>query len=460
MQSMIVKTERVQERGSSIGMFSRQGVLTSLINSNFRDKGYKPPAHLHMRNEADLSTNESASRGKSPHSTQDHFFRSVSRERNPRIHVPFAPEIGKYKPTFNLVTPKPLIFTFSPMHSPTPRHRQHMPACLEAGTTCEFKIRDLNRQIGRKLKEIESYNLNVHELYNARLIEREIYRKLSDPEIIMLLAGSKRKERQVVEMSRLEEQVPTAEKVYKIVKEVDNLRKALNEIVSKNAQVLKSKEGENPPLPKKHVVLPIEFQKQTERPPTVKKNHRHAFEDLDLNRSTLEGNSHRVRKFDDYTPRKSDLVMPGKSKQIYHVPNTAFDFVRPRTNGAQIRIDKQKSRDKGFYKDYLNSSCDYSNLNDVSLLISAKTKDVVKMNKTTGRDGWLGTKTPVQNTKSNEVSPSNKTGQPRMFSASQNPTPRATRHPTPIASRMPTSRGVPRRGRTQSFADASQYLNF
>ena len=388
---MIVKTDKVRERGASIGVFSRQGFATTMLNSHFRDKGY-----LYGNTNLDSSDHhyETPHRKRKTRKTApSSCFRVIPRDKNPRLHIPCAPDVGLYKPSFSQVLSKPISLPINPLPNPVRRKASQSPTPDDVSTSCGYKIREIKRLIKKQLEEISAYRFSLQELIKAKLIESEVYERLSDPEMVSLCTddGHSRHRQRKIEPSNLQEQAEHAERVYHMAQEIDRMRETLKKLVDENMQALKEKEGVSPEKPKVHLNGPVRFDQQVDRPEIVRKDHVNAFEDLDVSRSSLHENSHRVRKFIDYTSRKPYLFEPRENiLQHYDVPIKTFDLIKPLQNRAQIILEKQKKREEFNKKEFLNSMCDYINLNKSSEVVSSrKDLSLVDMNKTTSRENHV-----------------------------------------------------------------------
>lgn len=405
---MIVKTDYIKERGVSIGMFSRQGASTATLNSNFRDKRLKhrpPPAEKNHDSSTNLQTEESTpskprQRGKS---AKDYFFRTVSREKNPRALSGQGTDAGLYKPKFDLVTGRAITLPISRLSENSARQTNNRPFCLQEAMTCEYKIRELQRKIAKKIEEVSENKLDLHALYNEKMIEKDVYKRLCDPELGIAsdLPGpmdspasrksyyqrkrySVRKGQTNVDLQVQQDKI---EGILNQVREIDELRAELQELTEQNYEEYLNKEGQIVEKVHKHVPTPIPLDHQTERPPLVKKDIIHAFEDISLNKSTLNESFSKIHKFSSYVDRNPYKSIKGKCLQSYFIPMSVFELTRTRTTCAQVRMDKQKERES-YYKTYLNSTCDYSNLNDLSFTSSVSRKDfsLVKMDRAVGRN--------------------------------------------------------------------------
>lgn len=392
---MLVKTDKVQEKGVSIGMFSRQGIATGTLNSHFRDKDFKSPSKAtdspeNIKKDSIEFNDEAIKEQHRGQFTQSYFFRSISREKDPRRPVRSGAD-GIYKPNFDAVHTKPISL---PLNQTSPT-KKGSGSDIES-RVCDFKIRDIKRKIATKFKELSFYKLDLQSLFNQKLIEKEVYARLMDPELGIVMNkpitssknSSYRSRNAMADEEELRKQQGYVGEAYSKVKELDSLRAQLKTIIAKNVEKLRQKEDEIVEKPQKHVGSPLPLKQQLKRPPLINPNRSYDHEDLNINKSTIEINAHRAHKFSSYVERNLWGNLEDKPSPSYNVSIETFYLTRPRTkNGAMVELGKQKRRDHILGKHYVLSTSDYTDLNETSLSVSPHKKDrsLVNMDRTAGR---------------------------------------------------------------------------
>jgi len=329
---MLVKTDAVKQNNRSIGMFSRNGKMTGLIHSIFREK--KDLTLTKKQEDEELfegfgdqeSVHSKEKVRQDPHRTSGSFyFRAVSRERSqpPRVKTP---EVGRYRPRFELVEPKSV--TYSSTREKLNRTftvEKQPPLCVKDGTLCEFKIRQLRRKIEDLRKVINSSDVDVEALYRNHLISRNIYKLFKSPSLKMFHQTPSKAPNEPTNMTTTQDNLELGfQNSHEIVNKIvtySNLKEELAGLVNKNKENFEKTGHKVNDRPRSSTPTPLAFSLQTQRPPVVKpqfESFHNEFSVIDLanpmNKTFTNDTLRNTRGFDKYTKRKP--VFPVKESAL------------------------------------------------------------------------------------------------------------------------------------------------
>jgi len=326
---MLVKTDAVKQNNRSIGMFSRNGKMTSLIHSIFREKkdlilGKKPeeeeffeglgePESVQAKEKVQQDMNRTSG---------SFYFRAVSREKSlpPRVKTP---EVGRYRPRFELVEPKSVTYSSTRERlNRTSTAEKQPPLCVKDGTLCEYKIRQLRRKIEDLRKVINNSDVDVEALYRSHLISRNIYKLFKSPSLKTFhqKAGNE-PTNMTTTQDNLELGFQNSHEIVNKIVTYNNLKEELAKLVNKNLENFEKTGHRINDRPRSSTPNPLAFNLQTPRPPVVKRqfeSFHNDFSMIDLgttmNRTFMNDTLRNTRGFEKQTKRKQ--VFPVKESAL------------------------------------------------------------------------------------------------------------------------------------------------
>ena len=186
---MLVKTENIRENAKSIGMFSRHGKMTTVINSIFKNKDEKV-----KKDSSDLdffsrlldqstTKQKEAEQKASTRLSSSFYFRATSREKAQGVR-PKTPDVGQYHPRRELVESKTVFYSNVREKARASRNTaRYTPNCIKSGAVCEYKARKIKKQIDELRTEINSANVDAELLYKNLLIGQDVYEMFKSPSL-------------------------------------------------------------------------------------------------------------------------------------------------------------------------------------------------------------------------------------------------------------------------------------
>ena len=392
---MIVKTDKVKEKGFSIGMFSRGGKATTLLDINFRDKNDEEKMKKIFlginldENEADDENKTKYSRPTTSLSDSkgSFYFNSISREKHPIFKREKTPDSGIYRPKYESIHSRTSSFIYRPSTSSVisntstdeiiKKDKRILPSCLIDGNTCNFKIRDMKRQINKIREQINNSNIDLKTLYNERIIDQKDYNLFKSPSLTLL----EKFENQPKTNSALLALQQNPNQLIELVNEYHSLKSDMSNLLAKNIQDLGITRMNIADRPRTTSQIPLNLGKQLSRP-NYSRLKNDFYTDYSMNTSFMNEAFHKIHKFESTTPRKV-FISKNKSLCEYDITNQILDKTRP-VSRAFIDIKQYYPR-KLPTKSFLNTSVDVVDVNEQIDKLGKTSPVIAEVSKGLGR---------------------------------------------------------------------------
>lgn len=330
---MLVKTDAVKQNNRSIGMFSRNGKMTSLIHSIFREKKDMTSSKNHIEDDLfegfgdqEAAQPKENARQEMNRTSGSFYFRSVSREKSqpPRVKTP---EVGRYRPRFEMIHPKTVTYSSNKEKmNRTFTTEKDPPLCVKDGTLCEFKIRQLRRKIEDLRKVINNTDVDVEALYRNHLISRNIYKLFKTPSLKMFHQTPSKGPNEptmVTTQDNLELGFQNSHEIVNKIVAYSNLKEELAGLVNKNKENFVKTESKINDRPRSSTPTPLAFGLQTPRPPIVKRQFESFHNDFSLSDM---GTTMNKTFMNDRLRHTSNFGRSTKRKPIFSVKESALTY--------------------------------------------------------------------------------------------------------------------------------------
>ena len=370
---MIVKTDKIKEKGISIGMFSRGGKATILLDNHFRDKNdeekfRKNFSEKNLRNEEDDENKKKYTRPASSllECRGSFYFHTTSRDQHPIFKREKTPDPGIYRPKYESIHSKSRSFIYRPAslstiaNIPTPdenikKEKEIIPLCLIDGNTCDFRLRNIKKQIDNIRQQINNSNIDVQTLFNEKIIDEKTY-SLFKSSSLTLLQNYESQPKANAALLALQQ---NPNNLINLINQYYSLKNDIRSILTRNIDDLNNRRLNIADRPRIRSTTPLELRKQLSRPDHNRRKNDYSAE-YSMNKSYMNEAFHKIHKFESATPRKT-FMNKNKSLGEYDITNDILNKTRP-ISKAFIDFERYYPR-KLQAKRFLNTTVDVIDIN-------------------------------------------------------------------------------------------------